>query len=461
MNSLTTLTQKKQGFVDNAQKAFDAAQDPANEAQKDDLLKKSVEFADQAAAMDKEIDLAKRIFGDQKQAAQPRQGNVTLPEDKQKVKIHATCRAHVVTEFQNREINGMDADHRAYAFGRWVLATAAHTAPQLYGHHAKHIKAHEAQFGPMNAAAEGASAGVYVPEQFGMDLVSNMKRYGRARELLNVLPMFSETRTDPIEGSDPTPTFVGEGVAGSDNTPSDDNQTQLTAQKLIAIIINSSELNEDAMTAYGDSIMRRLANGFANKEDQCAWNGDGTTTYGGMKGFINRIENVGTSGLVTGAGSTWASLTLANFHTVLGKFPDFADSGPNESPDAAWVCHRAFYYDVMHRLMLAQGGATVEATAQGTRQLFLGRPVVFSNVLPATTATNTTQCTYGNHRRAANFGDRRSFTLSFSQEASVGSVDLWSSDQVGIKATERFDIAVHSVGDATNPGPVVALKTSS
>jgi hypothetical protein len=32
-------------------------------------------------------------------------------------------------------------------------------------------------------------------------------------------------------------------------------------------------------------------------------------------------------------------------------------------------------------------------------------------------------------------------------------------DQTGIRGTQRYDIVVHDLGDGTNAGPIVALKT--
>ena len=69
--------------------------------------------------------------------------------------------------------------------------------------------------------------------------------------------------------------------------------------------------------------------------------------------------------------------------------------------------------------------------------------------------------TLGNYRRGVNFGDRRAYSVTFSTEATVGSVNLFSSDQIAVKATERFDIAVHSPGDATDAGPIVGLQTAA
>lgn len=386
-----------------------------------------------------------------------------------RVTIPATCRRHTVRSFANREVDGMDAEHRCYAFGRFMLGVAAKMMPGNYGQHFKFARETEELFGDgtMNVATEGGNAGVWVPDQFGTDIIVLAERYGVVRNLFNVLPMFSDKRTDPKEGSDPDPTFVGEGVEGTDVTPTDDSTVTLTARKLMAILLYSSELNEDAIISFGDNMMVRMARGFAKKEDQCGLIGDGTSTYGQMKGLHTRLRDVdgaGTdsAGLITGAAGTdtaWSGFTLTDFEEAIALLPDFEDSSETGS---VWLTHRTFYYQTMVRLELAQGGSTGAEMRDGFRTpLFMGWPVVFSNVMPKTAAATSMVATFGDHARAANFGDRRMYTVAFSDQATIGSVNLFSSDQVAIKATERFDIAVHSVGDSTDAGPVIGVQTSS
>jgi HK97 family phage major capsid protein len=59
---------------------------------------------------------------------------------------------------------------------------------------------------------------------------------------------------------------------------------QLTAKKLAALVTLSSELDEDAIVEMVDYVANEIAWAMASKEDDCAFNGDGTSTYGGMKG---------------------------------------------------------------------------------------------------------------------------------------------------------------------------------
>lgn len=478
MSSVTQLSQQQQDCYDEALRLNTLALAPETDADLvDDLEKQSDEKMAEGDALKTRIDRAKRIENLVNDGNQPKEAEKELNLDENaetglKITIPANVRRHEVHNFKDVVVDGMDSEHRAYAYGRFMLAAAAATLPGKFRHLSKYIGEHERDFGPMNAATEGGNAGVWVPTQFDTDLISLALRYGVARNLLNMLPMFSDKRTDPKEGSDPDPVFVGEGVAGSDLTPTDDSIVTLTARKLMAIMMYSSELNEDSVISFGDNLMRRTARGFTKKEDECAWIGDGTSTYGSMRGFNTRLTDVdddgagtNSAGLVTGttgSDAAWSAFTLTDHEQVIALLPDFADQGGQDSPSAVWVCHRTYYHETMVRLMLAAGGTTAAETAEGRRRpLFLGFPVVFSNVMPKVPAASAVVATFGDHRRAANFGDRRAYTVAFSTEATIGSVGLFETDQIAAKATERFDINVHSVGDSTDAGPVCGLESQA
>jgi HK97 family phage major capsid protein len=470
MSSVTELRQKRDELIQRADKANSESTKPENAEDREALEAEFDTCMAQIEDLDKQIARAERVAKLLNGQSKPAEANNEVQLDKESdpcpVKIPAQARRHVPEYFQNRTIHGMDADHRAYAFGRFMLATAARTQPGKFGHLSGYIQAHTDSFGPMNAATEAGAEGIWVPEQFGTDLIVLMKRYGIARQICNVVTMTSDTRTDPKEGSDPAPVFVGEASNGSDVTPTDDDVVRLTAKKLMAILIHSSELNDDAIMEFGDSTMRRLANGFAKKEDDCLYQGDGTSTYGGIVGLKTKLQDIdgaGTDsfGLVGGTGA-WSALTLADHEKVVAKLPDYADTGAEDSPNAVWTCHRTYFFEVMSRLALASGGVTSMEVQNGTRRpAFLGYPVRFTNSMPSATATSTVSATFGDHRKAVNFGDRKAYSVSFSTEATVGSVNLWQSDQIGIRAVERFDINVHSLGSSTEAGPVVGLRTSS
>ncbi len=467
MSSASKLRERQsQLYADATEKNTQASAENTTEEEAQILLDECDRLIKEAKELDEPIQSAEsreavlnKFSG---QETQRREVGSEAPAQKPRIQIPATARRHIVQNFKG-ERDGMNPEHRAYAFGRYLMATAARTNPGMFGHLAGLIRGHEDNFGTLNAATEGGNAGIWVPTEFGQDLISLMLRWGVVRQLFNVVSMSSDKRTDPKEGSDPTPTFVGEGVEGTDVTPTDDSTVTLTARKLMAILLWSSELAEDAIMEFGDSMIRRMANGFAKKEDQCGFIGDGTSTYGQMKGVNTRLQDfdgAGTNsvGLVTGTGNLYSELTLADFEQVTALLPDYAEDADD---GAAWVCHKKFYFETMQRLILASGGVPGQEIRDGVRRpIFLGWPVVFSNAMPKTEANSQVCAVLGNFRRGATFGDRRSYSVSFSNEATIGSVNLFSSDQIAVKATERFDLVVHSVGNATDAGPIVGLETA-
>jgi HK97 family phage major capsid protein len=111
---------------------------------------------------------------------------------------------------------------------------------------------------------------------------------------------------------------------------------------------------------------------------------------------------------------------------------------------------------VFDRLASAAGGNTMEIIAGAPRAAYLGHEIVTSQVLPigtlATVYNGLLMLMFGDLRKAAVFGDRREITIALSTDVH------FAEDEIAIKATERFDISVHDLGDGTTAGPLVALK---
>ena len=271
--------------------------------------------------------------------------------------------------------------------------------------------------------------------------------------------MSSDTKTDPRRSSGLTAYFVGENAAGTESDAKYDD-VRLTAKKLMAITRMSAELAEDAVIDIGDELAGEISYAFAQKEDDCLFNGDGASTYGGILGVINRLQTLtaGTApGLIAGDGNSWSALTLANFEAVVGALPTYAD-GPN----SRWMCHKTFYYTVMVKLILASGGTTATEIVNGRRvPVFLGYPVEFSQVMPSATSASQVPAVLGDCSMGATFGDRRRESIEFSTQATVGGQSLWERDQIAVKGTERFDINVHSFGTDSAAGPFTAVETTS
>ena len=363
----------------------------------------------------------------------------------------------------------------AYSIGRFLSATLGRNAASLQWCQDHGIAVRTEHGTPLTARnfaqTEGVNTagGVLVFDEFERMIIDLKERYGVFRSNAQVIPMSSDTKLVPRRTGGVTAYYIGEGTTITDSTMTWDN-TQLVAKKLATLVYVSNELNEDAFVSMGDTVANEIAWAFALAEDHAGFNGtgtndtstyDGATVYsGGITGVRTKISNLsGTianiAGVQVGTGSaSYSALTLADFHGLIGKLPEYAAS----QPDCAFYCSRTFWSTVMQRLMIASGGVTALEVANGQlTPMFLGYPVRVTQVMPKVAAASQLCCLFGSLRLAAKFGDRRMTTLEMSTHSA------FASDQLAIRATQRYDINVHDVGnaDATAAnriaGPIVAL----
>ena len=354
-----------------------------------------------------------------------------------------------------RNFKGKDALVQAYRFGQFIMAChGSKSAIQYCNDHGIQLKVQQ--------ETSNTSGGYLVPHEFSNDMIDLREQYGVFRKYAKIVPMASDSKSDPRRTGGVTAYFVGESDAGTQSTKNWD-RVQLVAKKLMVLTKMSSELNEDAVINIGDDLAYEIAYAFANKEDDCGFNGDGTSTYGGIVGVREKLKGLSATianiaGLTVGAGNAYSELTLANFNDVVAKLPQYAE------PGAAWFVHKTFWASVMQKLAYAAGGVTAAEIINGQKTpTFLGYPVVVSQVMPSTEGNSQVCALFGDLSKAARLGDRRQTTISFSDSA----LNAFEQDEIVIRGTERFDINVHDVGnaDATAssrvPGPIVGLITAA
>ncbi len=362
-------------------------------------------------------------------------------------------------------VDGMDAEHRAFRMGQWVLASVSRAMPGYYNFQSatQFVNDYMQPSNTAHSESDGTTGGHYlVPDEFNRDLINLKERYGIVRQLFGRAPMTGDVLHTPRRASGLTASFVGENQAGTESNMSW-NDVQLTAKQLMCISRMSNQLNADAVISIGDTLAGEIAYAFSNKEDDCGFNGDGTVAFGGMQGvrtLLTSIDAGGTdsAGCVTQATSnTWAAQVLADFNNVVGKLPQYADDD-----NTTWVCHKTYYASVMQKLELAAGGNTIMEIATGDRRprpQFLGYPVTFSQIFPSATATTGVTAVLGNFTQGALFGDRQSTTIAFSEHATIGGENVFERNQIAIRGTERFDLVVHGCGTSAVVGPIVGLQT--
>jgi Phage capsid family. len=148
---------------------------------------------------------------------------------------------------------------------------------------------------------------------------------------------------------------------------------------------------------------------------------------------------------------SFANLDLADFSKALGALPRYALGG------AAWYISPAGYHASIERLQLAGGGNTSGDLASGGLPRFLGLPVVQTLVMDSTLESDAgvVKVLVGDAALAGIYGIREQVNIR-------STVDEYARyDQTAWYATIRVDYNWHSLGDTSDAGPMVALKTTA
>jgi HK97 family phage major capsid protein len=371
--------------------------------------------------------LGKQIDEHQNQDAEPSLENFTIP---------AKAKAH-------KKLQAFDSERDAYVAGQVILAG-------IYGNaNSQEWCSRHGLLNTMSGGISGAKGGFLVPDEMQRTLVRLREERGIFERYANAIPMGSDNITIPRLIGDVTSYWVGETdeITASDASL---GAAELVAKKLACLTKVSTELDEDSVVEIGDMLTQSMAYSMADKIDEAGFNGDGTSTYGGVTGLKNALDSNAVNDAASG--NTGAStLDLADFENTLGLYPQY----PGASP--VWFVNSAVYWASMGRLLDAAGGNAVSDLAGERQMMFLGYPVVFTQVLPATTgaSASTILAYFGDLRLGATVGTRRSVGTQVSLDR------YFENDLIGVRCTQRVAINVHERGDTVRTRPMVALKTAA
>jgi HK97 family phage major capsid protein len=344
--------------------------------------------------------------------------------------------------FRHKRLKAYKEEAHAYKAGQFLAAALWKNERAI-----QWCNEHGVQFRDAMSGADNMLGGFLVPEEMEAAVIDLREEYGVFRREARIVPMASDTKIVPRRTSGVTAYFVAENGAVTASDKGWD-QVNLTARKLAVLCKYSSELAEDAIIDIGDDLTNEIAYAFANKEDECGWNGTGTSTYGHITGVLPSVLAGSVYDGITG-NTAFSTIDLADFEAMVGKLPQYAEA------NAKWYISRAGYYASMARLMDAGGGNNITDLAGGTRApMFLGYPVVFTQVLNSTLTAqvSTKLLAFGDLRQAAILGNRRGLGVKISDQRYL------EYDQIGILGTERFDINVHEIGTATVAGSIIVFK---
>ena len=344
--------------------------------------------------------------------------------------------------FKDREIEGrtVKAIDQAYTAGMWIKATLFNSPAAQDWCKSRGVPISKAQ-------GEGVdSAGAFlVPEELMSNIIVLREAFGVFRQQCQVVPMGSDTLNWPRRTGGLTASFTGENQPVTESTAAWDN-VNLTAKKCGVLTRMSTEIEQDAVVSIADWLVGEMAYAFASKEDDCGFNGDGTSTYGGMRGTtVIAVDSSHTFGKFQTSSATLSSLVLKDLTSTMGLLPQYAIT------NAKWYMSQQMFYTVVANLLASAGGNRLDILSQGIEKRLLGFPVVIAQKLPISApGSGLVQFHFGDLTKAAMMGERRGVTIKRSDHR------YFENDQIGLLGTERFDVNCHDLGSATAAGPLVS-----
>ena len=164
------------------------------------------------------------------------------------------------------------------------------------------------------------------------------------------------------------------------------------------------------------------------------------------------MVNIGTAAVISEATvNEWGELTLKHHTDAMGLL-----DARWSTRGTAWLCSSQYYWSVMQRLLTEAGGNTIASLQGGIGDAtFLGVPVVFSSQMPLAEADSTNMAYFGSFDSTTMIGDRVGIRIAQSSDFA------FDTDRLAIRATTRYDIQNHELGDGSNVGSITAVATTT
>lgn len=402
----------------------------------------SVELMPTGATEDPAVELEAAPVADAKTIADEVAKAVKLELSNKAAAHPITTRKEITVENKvYSRIKNFKTNDEAYRFGSWALACIG------YKKSAQWCTDNGIVTKIANIEGNNLAGGFLVPEEFENAIVTLREQFGVIRNHARVVPMSSDIKRMPRRSTNLSASFVGEASTASQTNETFD-QINLVAKKSMVLTKFSSELSEDAVINFADDLAGEMAYAQAKLEDQCAFIGDSTSTYGGITGLATAV---GSAGVTTGA-TTAGAITLAEIQGAFALLPQYADNA-----NAKIFCNKSIWNALFLRLAYVSGGNNAVDLLTGSGQLsFAGYPVVLTQAMNSSTATGKIMFHFGDMSQGVYFGDRRQTAVDFSNSA----LTSFETDMLCYRATTRWDLVCANVGDATNAGSIITLKTS-
>lgn len=300
----------------------------------------------------------------------------------------------------------------------------------------------------------GSAGGFVVPEEFAAEVFRIVEDFGLVPKLARKFPMNSDTLNVPRLSSSVSVYWPGEATAGTAAQPTFE-QVVLQAKTLIGLTPMSNELLADANVSVIDLLTQLFAEAIAGELDNQGLTGVGTP-------FTGILSDAGVTVFTPATGNSTFALcsTPDNARTLLSKIKPWALQG------AAFIMHRTvwalfqtskastsgnYFLSTFNPVMSGVAAQGFPLAMAGT---MWGYPVYLSDKMPTTTAVSTKYVIFGNLGNMF-MGNRQDLAVSISQDATIGSFNLFAANMSAVRVVTRVALAVGL------PAAFAALATSA
>jgi HK97 family phage major capsid protein len=345
-----------------------------------------------------------------------------------------------------RAFKGPGAEQRAERVGNWFKA--------LTGHEASKTWCIENGVGLTKATSESVNStgGFLAPQDFDAAIISVRETVGAFRWGAENRPTRSDGQVRPRRIGGLTANFVLEGA----NIPESSFQLDAveSAQKKFAILGRaSSELFEDSAADLGEFLTSEIGYAFASKEDDCGFNGDGTSAYVGISGLATKLVGLKSSVAAASGHNTFLTLDATDLTNLMAGVLATA------IPGAAWYTSITGYAQALCRIAATSGGGLLAGWLEDGTVIanYLGFPVIFSSKFPnvSTSLAGKPMLFFGNLGMSSVLVERQQQTI-----IAISRARALDTDQILVRGVQRCDIINHTVGDANTCGPIAMLVGS-
>jgi len=286
------------------------------------------------------------------------------------------------------------------------------------------------------------STDIPMPINFASEVVELVWKYGQFRRYATVYPLGTLANKLPKLSTSPAFGVIAQSGAITEKSPQIAFVT-FNAFKSGGMVRVPSEIDADSIVALGQFLARYVAREMAKWEDTVGYLGDGTGTYGSVSGIGKKADTLGNKIQLVTTKTHPSDITLTDLRNLRTKI------------DAAALAAGAYYmHPTMESFLCSLNTSTyVPYVATGPNGPTLeGFPVRWIGVMPIyDTAVHLSQYQvyFGDHSYWY-FGERVALDLQVSRDV------YFATDEVGIRALERFDIQLM----ADNATSVLQLAAS-